>query len=248
MAIEVFLSSINLTEEDVTDRTVVVIDVLRASASIITALANGARGIVPVADLAEAGKIASNLDPSSFLLGGERGGERIEGYHLGNSPLEYTAEAVKNRTIIFTTSNGTQAIARARSARHLLIGSFINAASVVDFITRQGGEVVLVCAGRRNRASLEDTLCAGLLLYRLWEGDEPATVNDAAHMAFTQYRNDKDDLAAALQHCNHAQWLTQRGFDADVAYCTQIDSLTVLPYYRENRLVAFHDKMLDPPA
>ena len=154
MDIEIFLTSVNLTEEDVTDRAVVVVDVLRASASILTALKHGARDVVPVADMAEASKIASNLDPSGYRLGGERGGFRIDGYHLGNSPLEYTEEQVKDRTIILNTSNGTGAIERASAARHLIIGSFLNAARVVDFLENAGCDATIVCAGTRNRVSL----------------------------------------------------------------------------------------------
>lgn len=248
MNIEVFLTSANLAEEDVRDRTVVVIDVLRASATILTALHHGARDVVPVADMAEAGKLASILDQSSYLLGGERGGNRIEGYHLGNSPLEYTEEAVKGQTIIFTTTNGTQALARARAARHLVVGSFLNAQQVVDFIQQAGTDVAIVCAGRRNRVSLEDSLCAGLLLYRLWDGQLPTEVSDTAYMTFTQYSNDKDDLISALSHCNHAQWLTENGYGEDVAYCIQIDTLPMLPYYKENRLVAYDASMIETTA
>ncbi len=246
MAIEVFLTSNILGEEDIKDRTVVVIDVLRAAASILTALQNGARDVVPVADMAEAGKIASNLDPSSFLLGGERGGERIEGYHLGNSPLEYTEEEVKGRTIIMNTTNGTHAIRRARSARHLVVGTFLNAQRVVDFIRHVEGDLVIVCAGRRNRVSLEDSLCAGLLLYRLWEGTIPDDATDAAYMAFTQYAHDQHDVVKALRHCHHARWLANHGYDADVDYCFQIDTLPLLPYYKENRLALFDPSMIEP--
>lgn len=249
MDVEVFLTSHILTEEDVTDRAVVVVDVLRASASILTALKNGARNVVPVADMAAASKIASNLDPSSYRLGGERGGYRIEGYHLGNSPLEYTEEHVRDRTIILNTTNGTTAIEQARAARHLLIGSFLNAGRVVDFLENAGCDATIVCAGTRNRVSLEDTLCAGLMLYRLWQGEEPpGGVSDTAYMAFTQYCNDKDDLTTALRHCNHAQWLRANGFAADVDYCMQIDTLPVLPYYTENRLVLFDESMTESAA
>ena len=249
MDVEVFLTSHILTEEDVTDRAVVVVDVLRASASILTALKNGARDVVPVADMAAASKIASNLDPSGYRLGGERGGYRIEGYHLGNSPLEYTEEHVRDRTIILKTTNGTTAIEQARAARHLLIGSFLNAGRVVDFLENAGCDATIVCAGTRNRVSLEDTLCAGLMLYRLWQGEEPpGGVSDTAYMAFTQYCNDKDDLTTALRHCNHAQWLRANGFAADVDYCMQIDTLPVLPYYTENRLVLFDESMTEAAA
>lgn len=239
MNVEVFLTSSVVTEEDVKDRTVVVIDVLRASSTIATALNNGARSIVPVSDMAQAGKIASNLDQRSYLLGGERSGEKIEGYHLGNSPLEYTRNTVHGRTIIFNTTNGTVAIAQARSAENLLIGSFLNAGRVVEFIREIGADATIVCAGWRNRVSLEDTLCAGLLLYRLWEGTEPDHVSDTAHIAFTQYVHDRANVDLAILRCNHAQWLARQGYGEDVNYCLQLDALPVLPYYKDSQLVLF---------
>ena len=170
MNAEVFLTSSTVTEDDVKGRTVIVIDVLRASSTIATALNNWARAVVPVADTGSATKIASNLDPSSYVLGGERGGNKIQGFHLGNSPLEYTQGTIDGRTVIFTTTNGTVAISRARRAEHLVIGSFLNAERVVEFARQAGLDVTIICAGWRNRVALEDTLCAGLLLYRLWGG------------------------------------------------------------------------------
>lgn len=237
MNAEVYLTSSNLTEDDVKDRTVVVIDVLRASSTITTALDNGARAVVAVPDMAQAAKIASNMDQSAYLLGGERDAAKIEGYHLGNSPLEYTQETVEGRTIIMNTTNGTLAITKARAGRHLLIGSFLNASRVVDFVREAGLDLTIVCAGRRNRVSLEDTLCAGLLLHRLWDGREPGLVSDTAHIAFTQYANDQDNLQAKLRRCNHAQDLIAKGFEDDIDYCLQIDAVPVLPYYREQQLV-----------
>lgn len=237
MNVEVFLTSNNLTEDDVKGRTVVVIDVLRASSTIATALTNGARAVVAVPDMAHASKIASNMDQQSYLLGGERDGIKIDGYHLGNSPREYTPETVQGRTIILNTTNGTLAITKSRAARHLLVGSFLNADRIVDFIRGAGLDVTIVCAGRRNRVSLEDTLCAGLLLYRLWEGNEPAVVSDTAHIAFTLYANDKDNIEAKVRCGNHGQNLIDIGFEEDITYCLKTDSIPVLPHYHENQLV-----------
>ena len=237
MNVEVFLTSANVSEEDVKDKSVIVIDVLRASSTIATALSNGARAVVPAQDMAEAGKIASNMDHRSFLMGGEKGGEKIEGYHLGNSPLEYVGDTVQDRTIIFNTTNGTRAIGRARSADHLLVGCFLNAARVVQFVEQSDKDVVIICAGWRNRVSLEDTLCAGLMLDRLWRGQEPDRVSDTAHVAYSQYRHDHDRLDRALRRAHHARWLTERGHGADVDYCFQLDVLPVLPVYDDSRLV-----------
>lgn len=241
MNIEVFLTSNILVEDDVKDRTVIVIDVLRACSTIITALVNGARSIIPVADLGQASKIASNLDQQSYLLGGERDGDKIEGYHLGNSPFEYTEDRVKGRTIIMNTTNGTHAITQARSAGHLVIGTFINAQSVVDFVHKKGLDVTIICAGWHNRVSLEDTLCAGLLIDRIWEGKEPGLVPDTAHIAFSQYQNDKHALDLSVQRCNHAQLLKKKGYETDVEYCLRIDSLLVLPYYIDNQIILYNE-------
>ena len=242
MNIDVFLTGQGVNEEDVKDRTVVVIDVLRACSTIATALNNGARSFVPVRDMAQAGKIASNLERQSYLLAGERGGEKIEGYHLGNSPYEYSRQVVEGKTIIFNTTNGTVAIDTAREAEHLLIGSFLNAGRVVDFVREADIDLTIICAGWRNTVSLEDTLCAGLLLYRLWDGVEPKSATDTAHIAFTQYNNDQDNLANAIRQCNHAQRLTDLGHAKDVEYCLRIDALPVLPYYQDSRLVLYADE------
>ena len=195
MDIEVFLTSNGIEEDDIRHRTVVVIDVLRACSTIATALHHGARAVVPVLDMAQASRIAANLDPNVYRLGGERGGEKIEGYHLGNSPLEYTREEVEGRDVILNTTNGTKALTRTRAARHLVAGSFLNAGRVVDFIKQTGTDVTIVCAGRQNRIALEDTVCAGLLLDRLWHEAEPSFVSDAATAAYTLYVHDRPNVS-----------------------------------------------------
>lgn len=242
MDIEVFLTSNGIDEDDVRDRTVVVIDVLRACSTIATALNHGARAVVPVLDMAQASKIAANLDPNIYRLGGERGGEKIEGYHLGNSPLEYTREEVEGRDVILNTTNGTKALTRARAARHLIAGSLLNAGRVVEFIKQARLDATIVCAGRQNRISLEDTVCAGLILDRLWTDLEPTFVSDAANAAYTLYKHDHPDVATRLRRGNHVQRLIEMGYADDIDYCFQVDALPVLPYYTDNRLV-LHDTM-----
>lgn len=241
MDAEVFLTYSNISEGDVQNRTVVVIDVLRACSTIVTALDRGARAVMPVHDMAQAGKLASNLDPDVYRLGGERDGEKIEGYHLGNSPLEYTEDVVEGRDVILNTTNGTRALERVKEANTLVAACFLNAERVVDFIQRTAEAVTIVCAGRQNRLALEDTLCAGLLLDRLWDGHEPYPVTDSAHTAYTLYHTDREDLESALRGANHAEQLIEQNSDKDLDYCFQIDALPVLPYYTENRLLLYED-------
>jgi 2-phosphosulfolactate phosphatase len=241
MDAEVFLTHSNISEDDVHDRTVVVIDVLRACSTIVTALDRGARAVMPVVDMAQAGKLASNLDPNVYRLGGESGGEKIEGYHLGNSPQEYTRDVVEGRDIILNTSNGTRALRRVKEADTLVAACFLNAGRVVDFVRETADAVTIVCAGRQNRLALEDTLCAGLLLDRLWDGHEPYPVTDSAHTAYTLYHTDREGLENALWGANHAEQLARQDYEDDLDYCFQVDAVPVLPYYAENRLRLYEE-------
>ena len=241
MDAEVFLTHSNLSDDDVQGRTVIVIDVLRACSTIVTALERGARAVLPVLDMAQAGKLAANLDPDVYRLGGERNGEKIEVYHLGNSPPDYTREQVDGRDVILNTTNGTRALRQAQKASTLIAACFLNAGRVADFVRRTSESVTIVCAGQRNRLSLEDTLCAGLLLDRIWQGEEPRPVTDSAHTAYTVYNTDRNNLDSALRGANHAEWLAAQGYEADLDYCFRTDALPVLPYYTDNRLRLYED-------
>jgi len=241
MDAEVFLTHSAISEDDVLGRTVVVIDVLRACSTIVTALDRRARAVLPVLDMAQAGKIASNLDPDMYRLGGERRGDKIEGYHLGNSPREYSQEVVEGRDVILNTTNGTCALEKAKEADHLVAACFLNAERVVEFVRSVTDAVTIVCAGRQNRLALEDTLCAGLLLDRLWDGQEPYPVSDSAHTAYTLYHTDRDDLESALRGTNHAEQLVRKNYADDLDYCFRVDDIPVLPYYTENRLRLYED-------
>jgi 2-phosphosulfolactate phosphatase len=248
MNVEVFLTSATVEETDVKGRTVVVIDVLRACSTIVTALANGARAVLPVADMAEAGRIASNLDRSVYRLGGEREGTIIEGYDLGNSPNEYTREAVEGRDVILNTTNGTVALTRARAAEELLVGCFLNAERVLTRIKEAERDVSVICAGQQNRISLEDTLCAGLLLYRLWDGEEPDVTTDTAHVAFSQYVRDRRDVAQALRRSDNARRLAALGAEEDVRYCMDVDALPLLPRFADSRLTPVEEDAEQRPS
>jgi 2-phosphosulfolactate phosphatase len=236
-AIEVYLTARSASRDELKGKTVLVIDVLRACSTIVSALDNGARAIIPVADMAEAGKIAEHMDGDTMVMGGERGGVKIEGYQLGNSPLEYTPEAVQGKVVVLNTSNGTAAITRARGAAEVAVASFLNISEAVSFAAAAATDVAIVCAGSDNRVALEDILCAGLILHRLWDGREPAERSDAAHIAFSQYAQDRARLAQAIAQSNHGQHLTSLGYGEDVARCCEIDTSPLLPVYRDSRLV-----------
>jgi 2-phosphosulfolactate phosphatase len=235
--IEVFLTASSLTAEDIKGRTVVAIDVLRASTTISTALANGAREVIPVPDLGEAGRIASALDSDRYLLCGERGGQKIEGYALGNSPTEFTREVVDGKTLILSTTNGTPAILAAMAAEEVLIGGFVNVRAVTEAVRQADRDVTIVCAGWHHRVSLEDTLCAGMIVSLLLRGESPADLSDTVYMALWQYKHDEDDLSLPIGRCNHARRLVKLGHGDDIAICIGVDTIGAVPRLREQRLV-----------
>lgn len=185
------------------------IDVLRASTTIATALAAGAAGVVPVRDLVAARSLAARLGPD-VLTGGERGGRRIDGFDLGNSPGEYTPDRVNGRTIVFTTTNGTAAVEACGSAAEILVGAIVNRAAVAvacQMLSRLHADapVHLVCAGTDGMVTLEDILGAGAILDAAVAPDGPATPADLdppAREALDRYRR----AAAAADGANAAPW------------------------------------------
>lgn len=237
ISIDVYASAYSLQDEEVRGKTVVVIDVLRASSTIITALKNGAKEVIPVEDMAAAGKMAQNLDPRRYLLCGEKDGEKIEGYHLGNSPFEYDEEVVKGKTLILNTTNGTKAITRSIFAKKVIIASFLNLDAVVNDLRQTTGEILLACAGWKSRLSLEDSLCAGLIIKRLTNNELPEDSRDGARMAYVLSEKYESAIEQIVASSNHAYRLRQLGYDADVAYCSQLSITNVLPVLKDGSLI-----------
>ena len=212
----------------------VVIDVLRCSSTIATALHNGALGVVPVKTLDEAREI--HRKNPNFILAGERGGVKPEGFQLGNSPREFTRAAVEGKYVILTTTDGTRALAGVSDARLVFVGSFLNAKTVVEASLREAERleagITLVAAGRMRGFSLEDHLCAGLLASRLVEAG--AVPDDAAYAAILAYRQAEKDLLSHISRGIHAQGLKRLGLGEDVDYCVRVDVLPVLPVLEKN--------------
>lgn len=235
--IDVFSTAQSFQEEEVRNKTVVVIDVLRACSSMVTAFTNGAKGIIPVEDMSAASKIAANLDTKSVLLCGEKDGRKIDGYQLGNSPMEYSRGVVDGKTLIMNTTNGTKAVARAALAKRILIGCFLNASAVVKQLHDSDGEIIIVCAGWKSRLSLEDMLCAGLIIDRLSDGKLQPGASDGAKLAHVLFKEYENNIEGAVSQSNHAQRLQDIAHPNDISYCSQIDQLTVVPYMKDGIIV-----------
>jgi len=208
---------------------IVVIDVLRCTSCMINALANGARKIIPVKTLKEAYRLKS--EHPSFLLAGERRGLKPRGFNFGNSPLEFTRDKVYGKTLIFTTTCGTVALYRCRTAKHVLLGSFLNLSSVsskaIKIARKEGKDISIILSGRRGRFSIEDFLCGGAIAEKL--AGKNVTLSDAAFASLLSFRQVEGSLFNYIAKCKNARSLAKLGFEEDVKFCCQIDIFSIAP-------------------
>ena len=201
----------------------VIVDVLRATTTLTVALANGARGVIPVASPGEA--IALRDARPDLLACGERDGRIVAGFDLGNSPFEYTGERVGGRTLAFASTNGSLAMLAARGAGRRVLAAFVNMGAVVDRV-RHEREIAIVCAGKLGRFSLEDAACAGMLIARL-EPHGAVPGNAGARLARTLAPANAEELAALIQGAAHARDLAAMGdaYLRDLAFCAALDTI-----------------------
>ncbi|MHB1048544.1 MAG: 2-phosphosulfolactate phosphatase [Bacteroidota bacterium] len=230
MKIEVFFSQSQIDDLFLRDKNVVVIDVLRASTTVITALNNGAREIIPVNTIESAVKVSGNLFGDVVLRGGERNGKMIEGFNLGNSPAEYTPEAVKGKSIIFYTTNGAPAMWKARYAKNLLVAGFVNITAVINKIKEIKEDIYILCAGKHTQFCIEDAVCAGMITKLLIDDEETEIdFNDSAVAAVALFKSFSKNLLKMARTCDHGKYLIDIGFDKDIEFCTTIDTFDVVP-------------------
>jgi 2-phosphosulfolactate phosphatase len=214
--------------------TVVVIDVLRATSTIVTALENGAAGIVPVREADEAIVVMRRLGRERALLCGERESRLIAGFDLDNSPASYTRDRVEGKTLVLTTTNGTRALIEAALGNATVYcAALLNRAAIVERLTSADGDVRLLCAGSEGALSFEDTLCAGAIVDALVRHDKHLAITDAARAAATVYTANAKRLTTAIASGTHARSLVEKGFAADVAACAKIDVSRCVPLYAD---------------
>ena len=207
-------------------KTTVVLDVLRATSTIVTALSEGATGILPVETVME----AKTLHRQGDLLGGERFCRNIAGFDFGNSPLEYTPERVSGRRIILTTTNGTRAVQKAVRSDHVLAGSLLNADSCASMAISLRRDIVLFCAGTHDEFALEDGICAGLLLDRLQRyAGNALEIDDLGFAMLGFYRQHAANITEIMRMSASGKRLAKLGFGKDVAFCSQIDRTAAVP-------------------
>jgi 2-phosphosulfolactate phosphatase len=236
-AISLFATPREFTDDSLRGTTAVVIDVLRSSSTIASALMSGAREVIPVMSPAEAGELAQRAGRDATLLCGERDGKRIEGFDLGNSPIEYTPERVAGRTLIFASTNGSPVMVRARMSDRVLIGGFNNFSAVVSNVIAAGKPVAILCSGRNEQFAIEDFVCGGKFVAALqaqWKGE--TALNDGAKAASVLFEQLNGDISRVLRDSTHGRYLASIGFEPDLDYCAQVDSLPVVPTLLEGKI------------
>lgn len=213
----------------------VVVDVLRATTTIVHALAAGAACVRPCAEVEEARELAGRMRVGRVLLAGERGGTRLPGFDLGNSPREYTGKVCKGNTIVLTTTNGTRALLRAAEADRALVAAFVNYSAVCEQLRQDARPIHIVCAGCEGEAALEDTLLAGALVDCLCQAGE-VRLNDSARLAWDCFENHGRCLLGALQVGEGGARLRRLGYDEDVKAAAQVDRFALVPELRRDPL------------
>lgn len=237
MRLDVFLTPGEVVPADIADRAVVVIDVLRASTTVVQALAAGARSVYPVGSIEDALRLANTLGRDEVLLSGERKCLPIEGFDLGNSPAEFTPERVAGKTLVMSTTNGTLAMTATPGAARVLIGAFTNLSAVVAELVRGLHEPVMLCAGREKHFGLEDAVLAGRVAQGVraalpelhWELNDGAEAAVALAERFT-------DLEALFRMTAAGQGVIAAGLEADLDVCARVDAHAVVPVLQDRQI------------
>ncbi len=228
--IEIMLTADSLSPEHPRGKVCVVIDVLRASTTIVAALANGCPEIIPVETPQEARELARRR---RCLVGGERNSVKVEGFDFGNSPLEYVPRRVNNRPIVLTTTNGTRAIRACFAAGMLIVASFLNGHRVIRLLEEEDRDTLIVCAGTRGEPSIEDTVCGGMLLDGLRAAGTPE-IEEAVLL----WNLHKDDLAGMMKEVSpHGRSLAALGFEEDIEFAARVNVCDVLPVLERGSIV-----------
>ena len=216
---------------------VVIIDVLRATSTIATALYNGAKAIIPVDSVAECIRIGKQIDS---ITAGERDGQVAEGLAYGNSPFEYPREFVSGKTLVLTTTNGTRLLHMAldKNAKAIITGSFPNLSAVCDFLLAQNQNVILGCAAWKNRVNIEDTLFAGAVINRI--GKHFSINCDSSQIALSLFKEASPDLFTFMKTKNASHYLRLAGYglEKDIQYCLTEDGANITVVYEDGKLLA----------
>ncbi|HUQ81791.1 MAG TPA: 2-phosphosulfolactate phosphatase [Gemmatimonadaceae bacterium] len=239
MRLDVFFGGHHLAATDIQGRVVLVIDVLRASTTVAVALANGAKAVVPFESSDEVIARAKQFARGDVLLAGERKMHAISGFDLGNSPREYTPDAVEGKTVLLTTTNGTVALVGLQGARDVVVACYVNYSAVSAMIraaARGASDVAIVCAGRDRHFALEDAACAGRFTRSVTKRLANVRLNDAAQACCLIDKRYGDRLDRLFEDSEHGRALAEAGYAEDLIVCANVDAHPVIPIYQDRQI------------
>ncbi|HEY8892888.1 MAG TPA: 2-phosphosulfolactate phosphatase family protein [Clostridium sp.] len=234
MKIDIIVSADDIKKEKIKDKTVIVIDMLRATSVITTAINNGCLGVIPVLTVEVAAEIVRN-SKDEFMLGGERNALKIEGFHYSNSPLEYTKDTIQGKRLVMTTTNGTKAIKGCVGASNILIGAMVNAKATAKKVVSLNKDVVIVNAGTYGEFSIDDFLCSGYIIDCILKLVQ-AELSDIAITSHYIYKNN-EDIHSFIKYASHYKRITELGLEADLEYCCKKDIIDIVPEYKDGIII-----------
>jgi len=233
MKIDIIISANQIDEDYIKNKTVVVVDVLRATSVTITAISNGCKEVIPKLTIEE----ALEIKEKNFrcVLGGERNAVKIEGFDFSNSPLDYTEENVKGKILVLTTSNGTRAIQGSIGAKNLLIGAIINGQAVGNRILELGNDVIFVNAGTDGNFSLDDFICSGFIIDCVVKNNNQVMLTDIAKTAQYVYKQNSN-ITDFIKNASHYKRIEQLNLFKDLDYCCRKNITDVVPEFCNGKI------------
>ncbi|HET6761667.1 MAG TPA: 2-phosphosulfolactate phosphatase [Gemmatimonadaceae bacterium] len=239
MRLDVFFTPLQVKPSDTAGRLVAIVDVLRASTTVATALGNGAKTVIPLERADEVIFRSKEFERSQILLAGEQKMHPITGFDVGNSPQAFTRKAVDGKTILLTTTNGTRALLGVQGARDIVIASYVNFTAVLAMMkvaASSNTDIAIVCAGDEGSFTLEDAACAGRYVRAIPKRAESVVANDAAAASMLIERKYGDNIEKVFKESSHGQALESAGFGDDLAAAAEVDSYAVVPIYQDRQI------------
>ncbi|MCE5222512.1 MAG: 2-phosphosulfolactate phosphatase family protein [Clostridium sp.] len=238
MKVDIIISADHIIESKIENKIAVVIDMFRATSVIVTALNNGCKEVIPYLTIKETLEHSSKLNREDYILGGERRAVKIDSFDLSNSPLEYTEEVIKNKTVLMTTTNGTRTLTKSTSAKRILIAAMINAKAVAKELLQINEDVVIINAGTSGNFSMDDYICGGYIINEMLKTDKNLELTDIAKTANMVYE-ENPDIISYVKEATHYSVMKSLKLNDDIEYCTKKSIMEIVPEYKDNKITRY---------
>ena len=235
MKVDIIISADDITKSKIENKIAVVIDMFRATSVIVTALSNGCKEVIPYLTIEETLEHAKTLNRENYILGGERKAVKIDSFDLSNSPLEYTEEVIKDKTVLMTTTNGTRTLTKSTSAKRILIAAMINAKAVAKELLNIDEDVVIINAGTNGNFSIDDYICGGYIINEMLNQDKNLELTDISKTANIIYEANTD-IISYVKQATHYSVMKSLKLDDDIEYCTKKSIIEIVPEYKDNKI------------